>query len=262
MAIDAKVDAESALTQGIAASRMRTENGLINFNVDITLQRKPQYYVHVFNVGKFPMKVNTGMIKNYNVPTCKDGEEYVRCFTIPDVVTQAWQDPDNQQVRTFSEDGRRVAMDLINPTNMGLDQDVEFRPEDVVSQGSNLAVWGLFWSLNDPPTREELAKAKKRMEKHYRTLMQQADGFSRINKPDQIQEYHHVAADYFGYAGHGNWHVALEAPAACPNCGENIKKGVAFHRIDEHTVCVIDWDRTIAAGVKTEKDRPRAVREI
>ena len=232
------------------------ENALQNFQVDWTLRRKPEYFVHIYYLSRMPQTIENGFIKNLKVAGCPIDKPYVKLFSLPDVVTQAWQDPDSAQVRTFSEDGRRVAMDIINPANMGLDQEKEFAPNEIVSQGGNLGAWGMFWSLNDPPEPMELEKARKRMEKFYRQLTTEADTFARNNRPELIIEKHHIAADYFHYAGHGNWHTAMEAPETCPNCGELVKAGVAFHKISDDTICVINWDRASAAGVKKPEDRP------
>jgi hypothetical protein len=230
------------------------ENQIKNFAVDANFLRKPEYFVHMYNVGERSHRISNGLIKNALIPGVKNGERYVKCFSLPNIVNQCWQDPDNGQLRTYGEDGRRVMMDLINPANMGIDQDFELPPDQIVSQGSNLAVWGLFWSAYDPPQEEEIAKAVTRMEKHYRRLLTEADALDRAGKRGDILEIHHTAASYFRYKG--TWNTVVEVPTDCPVCGNPMRKGAAFHMFDGGGICVNDWKRTVAAGARTKDQVP------
>lgn len=241
-----------------AKSMEADKNALQNFAVDANFIRQPEYFIHMYNVGERSHRVSNGLIKNALIPGVKPGERYVKCFSLPNIVNQAWQDPDTGQLRTYGEDGRRVMMDLINPANMGIDQDFELPPQEVVSQGSNLAVWGLFWSVNDPPTEEELRKATAKMEKNYRKLLAEADALDRAGKRSEILEIHYIAASYFHYKG--SWNTIVEVPAECPVCGGPIKKGAAFHRLEDGGICVNDWKRTVAAGVRTKDQVPEEQR--
>jgi hypothetical protein len=239
-----------------ANAKMEAENGVKNFTLDANTLRKPDYFVYVFNVGVRAHRVTTGQLKNVHVPGVKAGQKYVLAFKLPNIVNQSWKDPDTDQVRVWGDDGRRVAMDLINPANMGIDQDFEIDPSQVVSSGADLSRWGLFWSLHEVPTEEELAKATKRMEKHYRFLINQADNFARTNHYDMIQDIHHIAADYFGHRS--SWNTRVEVPEECPLCGLPVKKGVAIHAGADGCGGVLDWDKAIASGLKKESQRPVA----
>lgn len=260
MPIDATINSDSAVATAAAKSMERGSNAIPNFAIDANFNRKVEYFVHMYNVGERPHRLTNGLIKNALIPGVKQGEKFIKCFSLPNIVNQVWQDPDTGQLRTYGEDGRRVMMDLINPANMGIDQDFELPPDQIVSQGSNLAVWGLFWSLNDPPSQEELKKATAKMEKHYRRLIAEADAFDRAGKRGEILEIHYIAASYFHYKG--SWNTIVEVPVECPLCGGPMKKGVAVHIGAEGCGGVIDWDRAISSGLKKEKDRPQAERTI
>jgi hypothetical protein len=47
----------------------------------------------------------------------------------------------------------------------------------------------------------------------------------------------------------------------CPNCGERIKAGVAFHKQEEGTLCILDWKRAVASGVRTRQQAYEATGE-
>jgi hypothetical protein len=241
-----------------AQSKMAAENGITNFMVDANSLRPIDYFVYIFNVGARSHRVTNGVLKSVYVPGVKPGQKYVLAFKLPNIVTQTYQDQVTEQLRTHGEDGRRVAMDLINPANMGIDQDFEINPADVVSTGADLSRWGLFWSLHEVPTEEELSKAIKRMEKHYRFLIQQADNFARTNNFTLIQDYHHLAADYFQYKS--SWNTLVEIPEVCPLCGGTSKKGVAIHALPEGCGGVLDWKKAVSSGLKAKSDVPEDAR--
>jgi hypothetical protein len=56
----------------------------------------------------------------------------------------------------------------------------------------------------------------------------------------------HTAMDALGLSA--PWHAASVVEAFCPNCGEKVRQGVAFHRDSEGALCIIDTLRTFKAG--------------
>lgn len=253
MPADASISNQTELDK-----RSIAENQVTNLQLDANFQRRPDYFIYVFNVGARSHRVSNGHLKNVLIPGVDKGQKYVMAFKLPNIVNQCWQGADNGMIQTYGDDGRRVAMDIINPANMGIDQDYEIPKDQIVSQGANLANWGLFWSLNEVPTDEEIAKAVGRMERYYRSLLKEADQLARSGKYDKIEEFHYIAADYFGYKG--AWNTKVDVPNDCPNCGASVKQGVAYHRNEDGSVCVIDWQRTVAAGIKTKKEVPEDAR--
>lgn len=258
---DATVKTGSERIPEIVASErgMTTRSNAATLAVDANLIRKPDYFVYVFNIGEKSHRLSSGHVKNFYVAGCPVGQRYVHVMKLPNIVNQTFLDASSEQLRIAGDDGRRVAMDIINAANLTLNQDLEIDPNSVVSEGADYSKWGLFWSLNEVPTEDELLAAKRRVEKHYRALIAQADEWTRKNKQELIREDHHIAANYFRYEGVWNTRVAL--PESCPVCGGGMMKGVAVHGGANGCGAVLDWDKAIAAGLKTEKDRPRVKSE-
>lgn len=128
-------------------------------------------------------------------------------------------------------DGYKEVSRMLNPRNPGTDQN--FDDAASINQGGNLNLYGVFWSTSNPPEAEELAAARKRLEKTYRGELER---MAAAKTPDEARvmanNISHAAADYFGYSG--SWHqsdIRLQKPAAsqvdCPNCAEKIAVGAA-----------------------------------
>lgn len=232
------------------------------------MNRKPEYYIYVFNIGakawvddanaKLAIR-RPPLMPCVSIPGCPKGKPYVLAFRLPDIVRQGWQDETTGGLRIHEEYGARVAMDIINPVNPTLDQDLQIDPNiQAFAQGFNLGAFGVFWSKNEVPTEEELNKAKGRMERQYRKLLVEADELERAGQRSKLTPDHYLAGDYFGYKA--NWRSVPEVPDNCPNCGAGIKRGAAYHRTEDGVICVVDWKRTVAAGVKTKADVPEELR--
>lgn len=230
-----------------------------NWQSDPNMIRKPDYFIYMFNVGAKSHEVcRPPQMPRVQIPGIKPGEKFRMAFKIPNTVNQMWADPDNGSPRIHGEHGERVAMDMINPNNLGIDQDAEIDQSKVLSAGNDLSKYGVFWSRNEVPTELELTAARKRMEKFYRELLRRADQLATNGKRDEITDDMHMAADYFQYQA--AWHVQVEVPLACPQCGENIKQGVAYHKNSMDVICVIDWKRTVASGAKKKEEVPEELR--
>ena len=57
-----------------------------------------------------------------------------------------------------------------------------------------------------------------------------------------------------------SWHLRTAIQEACPNCGDQINPGIAYHSSSVGGVCVLDWARTVKAGVKSRDDVPMEAR--
>jgi hypothetical protein len=228
---------------------------------DPNLFRTPEFYVYLFNICPKEFVVyRPPLLSKLVIHACPEGQTYIKALRLPDIVNQCWQDADTGQARTRGFDGRKVAMDVINPNNLTLNQDAAIDANTVFSDGNDLSKFGVFWSLNEVPTEAELANAKKKLEATLRQLLTQGDGFDRGNKRELLTEMHYMADNYFK-AGSA-WNRIPQVPVDCPNCGLPIRKGQAYHAIPDlpGKLCVIDWDKTIKAGVMSEEDRPKTKR--
>ena len=126
------------------------------------------------------LKITTPTLaKGMKFPGKQKGKKYAVVTSIPDViVTPVARVGTDDPVRAVYEDGKRVAMDMINPENLGLDQEVESSLGEHLSEGRNLGNRGVFWSKHNPPLDSELKAARKRMKKRYIMLLEQAQALS------------------------------------------------------------------------------------
>jgi hypothetical protein len=233
------------------------------------------YKVHIYSVSerRQPGKPSVAFevsrpglnISLLTIRPKEKADAYIKVAMIPHPWPMPYVDQMSGEVKYSDVPGQRAAMDICNPNNRTLDQDVYIDPAQVIGDGDNLNQRGVFWSLNDPPTEEEVSKAVQRMEAYYQGLLDRAAAMEMSDKAGleealrQNPDYG-VAAEYFGREF--SWHRKYVREAVlveCPNCGEKMKHGAAFHKSEAlGVICVNDWDRAIAAGVKKADERPGA----
>lgn len=230
----------------------RANNVDWNFSTaDYMLNREPDYFVYLFNLAKQEYRISRlPLIKELIIPARREGEKYALVTKLPSPFKYPKGNVDSNELDIVVIDGRRFAMDIINPDNMSLDQDAVITQTFTI--GNNLGKLGVFWSLEAEPSKEEIARATSRMEKHYRTLLEQARAVE-TSDPKQLAEIlspaHHAAADYFHETF--NWHKKEVHLESCPRCSAPAKVGAPFHAIDGGGLCVGDWDAAIRAGVRS-----------
>jgi hypothetical protein len=263
---------------GVTRSKamMSAENSVHQIQIQPGILRDSRYTIYLFNVGTFAPLLENGnrahiimrppLIPMIAIPACPAGEPYVKCCSFPELVSQFRTDPMTEQPVVHNDEAAHVAQDIINPQNQlaaGVSAKVviENQWREVASplhQGDDLGKFGVFFSLNETPAAEELARAKARVEKTYRAELTKAEMQARAGKLGDISELAHFAADHFRVQA--GWHVAVTVPDDCPNCGEPIKKGIAYHVNSFGATCVIDWRKAVAAGIKTKADVPEELR--
>ena len=248
-----EVNAAVKACPDLSMAENQAHNFEFNFNVnDYLLSRKPEYFVYLFNISETTYTVSRPPIaQKITIPGRSAGKEYALAGRFPQPMWVPEGSVDQSALRIDGQDARRFAMDIVNPDNLGLDQDAHLDPRTVLSQGANLGAKGVFWSTNEVPTKEELAAAKRRMETYYQNILTKAEAHA-VSSPGTLSDYltpeHHAAADYFGQEY--PWHSKRSRPADCPNCGTRIKDGIAYHVVDGD-LCIIDWARTVKAGKRT-----------
>jgi hypothetical protein len=251
----AEVNATVSARPDLSMAENKAHNFEFNFNVnDYLLSRKPEYFVYLFNISETTYTVARPPIaQKITIPGRTTNTEYALAGRFPQPMWVPEGSVDQSALRIDAQDARRFAMDICNPDNLGLNQDAHINPRDVLSQGANLGQKGVFWSLNEVPTKEELAAAKRRMENYYTAILTKAEAHA-VSSPGTLSDYltpeHHAAADYFGQEY--PWHTKRSRPMDCPNCGTRIKEGVAYHIVDGD-LCVLDWARTVKAGKRTRQ---------
>lgn len=132
--------------------------------------------VWVYNVSKLTHEVDHPTLGRVKIPGNTSRKRYSMWTSFPNVVRipdQTFGDNGEILATVRAMDGKRFAMDLINPDNLGLDQSKE-TPKYGLSMGRNLGVRGVFWSEHNPPKKTEVDAAEGRMAKHYTDLLQRA----------------------------------------------------------------------------------------
>jgi hypothetical protein len=229
--------------------------------------RKPDSFVYVYSVvdprpdGYHLLRDLSPLVHRMQIAELQPGERYALVTKIPQPVCQRWLDPASNQWRVDEHSARRVAQDIVNPENVTGNQDAVLAADKSFTEGNDFGKLGVFWSANHPPTDEEIDKAVKRKEGFYRKRLDQCRALEASSPKDLyafLTPTDHVAADYFGEEF--SWHKVSRKPESCPNCGEPVKPGVAFHASAAlgGVICVIDWKRACEAGVKKLEDVPES----
>jgi hypothetical protein len=206
---------------------------------------------------------------NVTIPACKDGEKVSSPFMIPEIVNVPRQSATSFEVQIQTEDGRRRAMDIINPANIGLNQDLsdeqlqrQTGDNFLDQEGNNLNNLGVFWSElgpDDPRLDEQVTKFKARAEKTLNSMINKAKIKEATGKIQDITPLERFAVAYFGITT--SWNQVHEHKVTCPNCGDQIKQGVALHRNQFGDKCVLDWKRAYRTGGVKKDEVPEDFHE-
>lgn len=265
----------------LSAAEMRAHN--IDFNLvgsNYMFNRDPDSYIFIYNVSDTTYIVQRPpMVREMKLVGRKDplhkfaaDSAYVLCTRLPQPLLIPKGNVESNEVDIIPFDAKRFAMDIINPDNHGTNQDAYIEPGKVTSLGVNLGDRGVFYSENGPgasergkleaPTEEEVRKAVERLDKFYRGLMNKADTLE-ATKPgelsDTIGPEYHAAADFLGEDR--KWHGKRAKTDICQTCGERTTKNAAFHKTEDNTICVSNWDKAIRAGAVTRAQAYEATGE-
>lgn len=143
-------------------------------NLDLPITGK----VWVYNVSKLTHEVDTPTLGRVRIPGNTTRKRHSLWTSFPNLVRtpcQTFGDNGEILVTTRVIDGKRYAMDLINPDNLGLDQDFKSHLGYSTSIGRNLGVRGVFWSEHNPPKKAEVDAAILRLETFYKDLLERAE---------------------------------------------------------------------------------------
>ena len=221
---------------------------------DLNLTRKPDRYIYVHTIASREYIVDRPpLFCKTLLRGKKDGERSTMIYRVCDPFVQPVQNTEGNNPRSELHDGLLVAYDLICPPVQ-------------TSVGCDLKERGLFLSLGETPLEAEIVGAEERMKERYRRLMSHADSLQHTNRSEL--EYFlmgadgqdlRLALDFFGEQR--EYHKTMAATKVCPNCGESIKSGVAYHKnVELGIICVLDWRKCVDAGVKSKADVPDTLR--
>lgn len=224
--------------------------------------RTPEYTVYLHSISKRSFEQPHPIYRNIIIPACPKDKPYITFMRIKHPVQIPTVDPDNASgpVKIVVENAKRAALCVCNPSYIGNDLAAQDKPipewAQIASGECNLTRQGIFASMNEVPTDEELKKAEARRLAYYKQIFEEANGLLRSDPKklqDVLNQDHHLAAEMFGQDV--DWHRVTTPKIECPNCGEKIKEGIAFHYSNGQR-CVLDWERAYLAGAVKKEDVP------
>ena len=228
--------------------------------------RRREYTVYLHSISKRAFEQPHPIYRNVIVPACPKDREYITFMRIGHPVQIPTVDPDNVSGPNLIkiESAIRAALCVCNPSYVGNSLDAQDNPPpdwaQIASGECDLTKQGVFASMNEIPTAEEIAKAKARRLAYYKFRFEEANGLLRSD-PKKLQEVlnldHHLAAEMFGVDV--DWHRVTTPKIECPNCGDKIKEGIAFHYTNGAR-CVLDWEKAWLAGVVKRDEVPEPMR--
>lgn len=245
---------------------------------------RPEYLVYIYNVsvrtfnsfGKLDRTKIPGVTEtDPDTVTELDGSighlgndrriKYVTSFPQPILLPR--HNPDSEELQYDQQDAVRFVVDLINPDNLTQSLDIDINSVFSTAEDRDLSKQGVFFSLSNPPKREDVEKAYARMEKYYRGLLEMARILEQTNKPMLHEkagtnpDFGHAAA-YYGETT--SWQTNPVRPVACSNCGENKPAGKKFHMTTYGIFCVEPtiegWKAAVNSGMRTYDQVPEELR--
>jgi hypothetical protein len=218
----------------IASARARENamNGELTYATDQVMPPDPSYKVYIFNLSPMRHVVEKGSAGTFTIPACEPEQPYSEPLVLPAIVRDSYFI--EQEMRTHAVSGEYMAQDIVHPT---IGQSWSF--------GQNIDELGVFWTRNNPPTEQEIAAARAKMEVSYRKLLGMASTIEATGKIDEITPLMRIAASYFGEDR--TWNKIYKRVAECPGCGEPAKPGIIRHPCGY----IFDPDRALLSGMIT-----------
>jgi len=254
----------AAISTGTPNAERMTRTMNQNSNPDFVFMgnanvaRPPSFYVRIFNVSDYEQKIERPWVsfnpahksKVIIIKAKKPGEMYSAPFLISDVVQIPDRNIHTGQMGSYGVDGKFLAQDALNPDEpQGNWKTVrELGAGQAGNEGTNLYHWGLFWTLNETPTDEEVLTAVARMEANYNRLIDEAKTLwmSGEQGRKQIGNTHRRAAQY--YRQEFEWNQVYKATQECPGCGSRISM-VAV--VCPKCPATLNWEKALSLGLRT-----------
>jgi hypothetical protein len=220
------------------------------------------YVIYVYNIfDQQHIVEQPPLFPRFVIPACEPGLKFA--FTLlPAFVLERYEKPGSLPVEYHTKrvDGRKCATSLLNPDIFpGIEwgsQLIEGVTGNGDQTGNNLNAYGCFWSLtkpDDPALAGEIARFRKRLDKTMRALTEQGDMLYAAGNQAAITPLMHKGMEYFNMQA--PWHRTQAHMVSCPNCGEPIREGLAYHRNQFGEKCIIDRARYEASIVRDELPR-------
>lgn len=243
----------------------QVSSGAVPVYLDPDEMRKPEYVVYLHTISKRGFNQPHPVYRNVVIPPCPPDKRYITFMRIQHPVVVPTVDPDRvtDAPKLVFENAKRMALCVCSPDYIGTDlaaQDKAVPAWSQISSGCNLTQQGVFASMNEIPTEEELKKAELRRLAYYKMRYQEANGLLRSD-PRKLQEIltedHHMAAEMF--EADVDWHKLGTPKVPCPKCGDMLKEGLAYH-YNNGRICVLNWKDAYLAGAVKKEDVPDELR--
>ena len=226
------------------------------------------YVIFVYNLLDREHVVNAPpKFPAFRIPACPKGEKF--SFTVlPAFTKEVFNHPGTTEFYYKKVDGRKDATTLLNPSAFpGIQWEAQLASwESLGQENNNLNSRGVFWSLTSPDDLEKLEEEIK-IFREYATrtmdgLVKEAALLAAQNKPAEITPWMHFAMDYLGKQA--IWHTTTDHMISCPNCGDVVKDGIAYHRNSFGDKCILDYARCVKLGIIKPEDlaKPETQQEV
>jgi hypothetical protein len=222
--------------------------------------REPRRMIYIHTVAKRPFTLTRTLFPRLTLAGCENGERVVSCCAIPDPIGQASPDQERGGTRIDEHDGWRAAIDLLNPLNLTHNPySGDSNPDFFANRsGQNLIAEGFWPSIHQVPPEEETRAAEQRRDKHYAWLAKESQRLGHKSKKDLdefLQTYPDTLIAMNALGIKTDWHTPSVVTTTCPNCGDVLKQGLAFHKSSvTDKLCVIDPERAYKAKAITKKE--------
>jgi hypothetical protein len=205
------------------------------------------YVIYIYNIIDWEWILNQPpQFATYRIPACKPGEKFAYNI-MPAFVNEVYNRTGTTELYYKRVDGRKYATSMLNPSAFpGIQWEGQLNDWKTEDQfGNNLNAFGCFWSLTRP---DETAKLdveikffKERVRKTMQALVKTAEQLATSGRSADVSPLMHFAMDYLGISA--GWHTSLKHMVSCPNCGEPVQEGIAYHKNAFGEKCIIDEER-------------------
>ena len=179
-----------------------------------------QYNIYLFSLYPEVLEKRCGSAGVYRIPACESGQTVSKPHILPSVVRSLYVDALDGMTKSDDVKGEAFAEDLMRPYMAGT-------PASIWSVGQNWEDFGAFWTRNEVPTEEEIAAARAKLEKTYRSALAEATKLETIGRLGDITPLMRHAATYF--EEDRSWNRQFKKKVECPGCGEPAKAGIIQH---------------------------------
>lgn len=256
-------DQRRAMREGQAMAEKENHGSLTLITQDRI--QEPDYLIYVYNILEQEHIVRQPpLFATFHIPACKKGEKFA--YTVlPAFVNEVYQKAGTTELTYKSLDGRKAATSLLNPGafpgTKWEGQIYEWKTDD--QTGNNLNKYGCFWSLTRPDEKEKLEAEIKIFRDIVRGTMEEliksAESKYESGERKLITPREHFAMDYLGKQA--PWHMSMKHMISCPNCGDSIQEGIAYHKNAFGEKCIVDMERYLKTVVQTRPARQVASEE-